>query len=63
MTEQEVKKDIGEENWEKFLLWMRGQTLGLNEDGTTDYYECDVYAFKRKMLTGYDRQRNPLTSD
>ena len=63
MIEQEVKKEIKEENWEKFLDWMRGQTVGLNEDGTTDYYACDVMAFKHKLSSNYDRQLDPLAWD
>ena len=63
MTEYEVKKEIGENNWDKFCEWMYGQTVGLNEDGTTDYYDCDVEAFKRKIKKGYDRQQDPLAWD
>jgi hypothetical protein len=63
MTEQQVKKKIGNKNWEKFCEWMTGQTIGLNEDGTTDFYECDVEAFMQKLKTGYDRQDDPLAWD
>lgn len=67
MTEQEVKKEIGIENWETFLQWMRGQTVGGIPDDKggyiADYYEWDVKAFKTKLLTGYDRQNNPITFD
>lgn len=57
MTEKQVKKLIGEENWEEFIHWMRGQTCGMNKDGSVNYYEDDVMAFKRKLDTGYDRQQ------
>lgn len=63
MSEQEVKEEIGVKNWEKFLQWMRGQTCGLNEDGTINYYDCDVKAFKQKLLNGYDRQKDPIAWD
>ncbi len=63
MKEQEVKDYIGEENWEDFCDWMCGQTMGINEDGSTDYYECDVEAFKHKLKTGYNRQSDPCAWD
>ena len=59
MTEQEVKKEIGEQNWEEFCKWMGCQTVRINTDGSTDFYKCDVEAFKRKLLSGYDRQKSP----
>jgi len=46
MKEKKVKKIIGDENWEKFLEWMSGQTVGRNNDGSTDYFESDVKAFE-----------------
>ena len=30
-----------------FWDWMRGQTMGLNDDGTTDVYDYDVDRFIR----------------
>ena len=63
MTEQQVKQLIGKENWSKFIHWMRGQTCGMYPDGSTNYYECDVKAFKTKLDTGYDRQKDPLAWD
>jgi hypothetical protein len=47
MTEQQAKTRINQsgKNWDDFLEWMNGQTLGLNPDGTTDYYEYDVETF------------------
>ena len=32
-------------SWVDFQEWMIGQTMGLNEDGSTDYYDCDVERF------------------
>jgi len=58
MTEQQAKNLIGRNNWKKFMVWMRGQTVGVNEDGSTDYYDHDVMAFKRKLDSGYDRQKD-----
>ena len=49
MTEQEVKirlKD-SDKTWEEFLDWMIGQTVGMNEDGSTNWYEYDVDRFMR----------------
>lgn len=63
MTEKQVKKIIGKKNWKSFLKWMRGQTMGIYPDGSTDYYECDVSAFKRKLDTGYDRQKDLMAWD
>ena len=48
MNEKEVKKRIGKGRWKEFEKFMRGQTVGLNDDGTYDYYEQDVENFLRK---------------
>ena len=58
MTESEVKKEIGEDNWDKFCDWMTGQTVGQYPNGETDFYDCDVEAFKEKLKSGYDRQKS-----
>lgn len=63
MKEAEIKKLIGKENWEDFSKWMRGQTYGRYEDGSINFYECDVMAFKKKLDTGYDRQKDPMVWD
>jgi len=63
MTEKQVKKLIGKENWKNFIHWMRGQTCGMNKDGNVDYYECDVIAFKEKLDNGYDRQNDKYAWD
>lgn len=49
MTEKEVKAALKKNNltWKHFNEWMRGQTVGLNEDGSADYYEYDVNRFIR----------------
>ena len=51
MTEKQVKDTLKEHNkkWKDFTHWMNGQTMGLNEDGTTDFYECDVDRFIRNL--------------
>lgn len=60
MNEQEVRTYIAtrlksgvctEEDWKHFLKYMTGQTVGVNKDGSTDYYECDVERYFRKPLT------------
>ncbi len=53
MKEIEVRTIVGEEHWDEFLKWMRGQTVGLNEDGSTEFYPWDVMKFVRwKGLPG-----------
>ena len=59
MTEAEVKKFIGEKYWPTFGQWISGQTVGVNDDGTIDYYSSDVEAFKSKIEKHYDRQKDP----
>lgn len=44
MKEEEVKEYL----WESFLEWMNGQTVGINENGSIDYYDSDVMRFCRK---------------
>ena len=49
MRENEARqriKDAGGE-WNTFMDWMRGQTLGLYDDGSTDFYDYDVNRFIR----------------
>ena len=43
MNEQEVKDYL----FKQFLKWINGQTVGLNKDGSTDYYEWDVKRYAR----------------
>ena len=45
MKENEIVKKYGKEETKKFLKWMNGQTIGINKDGTFDYYEEDVLRF------------------
>ena len=59
MKEPEVKQLLKDNNisWEDFIKWMHGQTMGLNKDGTPDYYEWDVKRFinlKRGQPTYWD---------
>jgi len=63
MTKKQVIKILGKNNWNEFLKWMRGQTIGVNPDGSFDYYEHDVKAFVRKLKTGYDSQNDPMVWD
>jgi len=44
-AEQKIKEAGGD--IEVFWEWMRGQTMGLNKDGSTDVYEYDVDRFIR----------------
>lgn len=49
MTTEQTKEAIriagGE--WDLFVHWMRGQTVGMDEDGNTNWYETDVARFIR----------------
>lgn len=63
MTQEEVIERVGLENWEAFHQWMGGQTVSVNPDGSTNYYDWDVEAFVTKLDTGYDRQKDPAAWD
>lgn len=41
MNEEEVKDYL----FEQFLFWMTGQTVGVNADDSTDFYDSDVERF------------------
>jgi len=45
MDEKQVINKIGKKNWNKFIKFMAGQTVGLLDDGKFDYYEWDVDRF------------------
>ncbi|MDG6938522.1 MAG: hypothetical protein JRN42_08325, partial [Nitrososphaerota archaeon] len=49
MTEAEAREKVegAGGSWEVFCHWMRGQTMGLNEDGSVDIYDYDVSRFIR----------------
>lgn len=49
MVKKKVLEKLKENNlkWSDFMKWMYGQTMGLNEDGTPDYYDWDVERFIR----------------
>ena len=47
MRKKKVIQMIGKERWVEFLEFMNGQTVGINEDGSEDYYKCDVENFLR----------------
>lgn len=59
MREITVKRFIGEENWEAFLNWMRGQTVGMYPDGEANFYSADVEAFMAVLAGKSDRQKDP----
>lgn len=44
MNKKQVIEKIGEENWDKFQKFMKGQTVGFDK-GVIDYYEDDVDNF------------------
>jgi len=47
MTKQQVLKRIGEDRWDEFMEWMKGQTVGMGEDGEADFYQEDVERFEQ----------------
>ncbi len=42
-TKQKIEEAKGD--WNEFLDWMYGQTVGQYPDGDTDWYECDIDNF------------------
>jgi hypothetical protein len=48
MNIQEVIKIIGISRLQDFYEFMNGQTIGINEDGSPDYYKQDVNNFMRE---------------
>ena len=48
VDEQEVLSVIGNRRWSTILEFMRGQTVGLNKDGSTNDYDQDVWNFAQK---------------
>ncbi len=48
MNERQVIKKIGKIRWKEFLEFMKGQTVGKNKNGMTEYYAQDVENFLRK---------------
>lgn len=44
-AQQAIKEAGGD--WAVFEHWMRGQTVGVAIDGSTEYYDCDVERFIR----------------
>jgi hypothetical protein len=59
MTEKQAKQKIEKAggSWKVFKKWMYGQTVGVNEDGTTNYYDWDVEKF---IGYGCDPKNVPL---
>jgi len=45
MKKEEAIKRIGKKHWKEFNEFMKGQTVGINPDTSTDYYESDVENF------------------
>lgn len=45
MNKSEVLKKIGKSKWKEFERFMVGQTAGINSNGSTNYYVCDVENF------------------
>ena len=49
MNEEMVLRIIDKKNWHHFNNFMQGQTVGINADKSTEYYECDVKSFLRTI--------------
>lgn len=49
MRYEQAKQNIEKEVMEIFKEFMEGQTMSLNEDGTTEIYDCDVERFIRGL--------------
>jgi len=47
MTLEQVVAKVGKERLREFQEFMVGQTVGENEDGSFNYYDCDVENFLR----------------
>lgn len=47
MTTPEAKSVIEDAglDWDKFVEWMQGQTVGMYEDGSTNWYVYDVQRY------------------
>lgn len=52
MTTEQVEQKLKENNlsWDDFQNWMQGQTVGANEDGSTNWYDWDVERFIKHRL-------------
>jgi len=49
MNAKQVKAYIGTEHYNSFIKFMQGQTTGINDDGSINYYEWDVERFKGRL--------------
>lgn len=45
MNTKEVQRMIGRDNWQDFLNFMSGQTVGIDPNGETNYYTWDVETY------------------
>lgn len=48
MNKEQVIERIGKKRWKEFQEFMKGQTVQVNNNGSTDYFEWDVENFLRK---------------
>lgn len=49
MNKQEVIEYIGANYWKDFSDFIYGQTVGVNKDGSVNYYKWDVEKFKSRI--------------
>ena len=52
MTREEVEESLSKSELEAFDEWMTGQTVGIGDDGVTDYYDHDVARFVAMVRQG-----------
>lgn len=45
MREEEIIELYDEHTFNEFKKWLRGQTVGINDDGSTNYYKWDFDRF------------------
>ena len=47
MNKKQVIEKIGKNRRKEFCAFMKGQTVGINSDGSTDFYDWGVENFLR----------------
>ena len=54
MNKKQVIEKIGKNRWKAFSDFMKGQTVGINPDGNTEYYTWDVENFLKHKIRFWD---------
>ena len=55
MNETKVRELLKEHDatWKDFEEFMHGQTVGINEDGSIDYYDSDIERYLASKYRGF----------